>query len=92
MFKYTITAVASQDVLKKNLVAMGYNESQIDDYINMYIPMKDKMRMSDYFIDVNGDIQSIERNTINVINKKLEIDFWFEIKIEKPWVIPRFLI
>ena len=75
MFKYTITAVASQDVLKKNLVAMGYNESQIDDYINMYIPMKDKMRMSDYFIDVNGDIQSIERNTINVINKKLEIDF-----------------
>lgn len=75
MFKYTITAVASQDVLKKNLVDMGYNESQIDDYINMYIPMKDKMRMSDYFIDVNGDVQSIERNTINVINKKLEIDF-----------------
>jgi dephospho-CoA kinase len=75
MFKYIITAVASPETLKKNLVAMGFNDSQIDDYVNIYIPMKDKMRMADFFIDTNGDKKSIERNTINVINKKLEADF-----------------
>ena len=75
MFKYIITAVASQDTIKKNLIAAGYTDSQIDDYANIYIPMKDKMRMSDFFIETNGDKKSIERNTVNVINKKLEAEF-----------------
>ena len=75
MFKYIITAVASNETLKKNLVTMGFNDNQINDYINMYIPMKDKMRMADFFIDTNGDKKTIERNTVNVINKKLEAEF-----------------
>ena len=75
MFKYIITAVASPETIKKNLVLMGFNDRQIDDYINMYIPMKDKMRMADFFIDTNGDKKTIERNTVNVINKKLEAEF-----------------
>jgi hypothetical protein len=37
--------------------------------------MKEKMKKADFFIDTNGDKKSIERNTINVINKKLEADF-----------------
>ena len=75
MFKYIITAVASPETIKKNLITMGFNDSQIDDYINLCIPMKDKMRMADFFIDTNCDKKSIERNTINVINKKLEAEF-----------------
>ena len=75
MFKYIITAVASPEVIKQNLIDMGYNDTQIDDYMNLYIPMRDKMRISDFFIDTNGDKKTIERNTINVINKKLEAEF-----------------
>lgn len=37
--------------------------------------MKDKMRMADFFIDTNSDKKTIERNTVNVINKKLEAEF-----------------
>jgi dephospho-CoA kinase len=75
MFKYIITAVASNETIKKNLIGMKFDENHIDDYMKLYIPMKEKMKKADFFIDTNGDKKSIERNTINVINKKLEADF-----------------
>lgn len=36
MFKYIITAIASPETIKKNLITMGFNDSQIDDYINLW--------------------------------------------------------
>lgn len=75
MFKYIITVLTSQDVARKSLLDTGMSEDQVDDCMSLYLPNADKAKMSDFYIDANGDMNSIIRNTVNVINKKLELNF-----------------
>lgn len=74
-FQRTICLRASPKTILEGLVRKGIPVDQVQDYVSVLIPNQNKTRMTDAFIDVDGSEDDTRRNTINLINRRLEIGF-----------------